>query len=435
MPRSKRHVPLRVLLNDNLVGMLSKHSGGAIAFQYDESWLDRKSATPVSLSMPLREDAYRGEPVVAVFENLLPDSEALRRKIAERVGAESSDAYGLLSVIGRDCVGALQFVKVDEEKPALDPNAAEPLDDLSVEKLLKSLAQAPLGLSRDEDFRISIAGAQEKTALLRDGKRWCKPLGTTPTTHILKPSIGQLPNGIDLSNSVENEFYCMKLLAAFGLEVAEVQIETFGATKALVVTRFDRTRTRDGYLRRLPQEDFCQALSVTPSRKYQSDGGPGIVSILDVLRGSDKAEADRRAVFKAQVIFWLIGATDGHAKNFSVFLGPGGSFRLAPFYDVLTTEPSFRAGEASRNQLRLAMAVGATNHYRIATISRRHFVETALAAGISGKAAAMAMDEVAETSERALEDVGHVLRPGFPPAIPDAVNAAVRERVRILSVN
>src|SRR5579871_5013791 len=262
MPRRRQHVPLRVYLNNRLVGHFLKEPGGAISFRYDESWLTWQNAIPVSLSLPLREDAYRGAPVSAVFENLLPDSEPLRRKVAERVGAEGSDAYSLLAAIGRDCVGALQFIAGDEDVEVKTAIEGEPVDEGAIEKLLQSLPQAPLGLSRDDAFRISVAGAQEKTALLWDGKRWLKPVGTTPTTHILKPRIGKLPNGIDLSSSVENEFYCLRLLTAFGLPVNDARIETFGRTKALVIERFDRRWARDGRLLRLPQEDFCQALSV-----------------------------------------------------------------------------------------------------------------------------------------------------------------------------
>src|SRR3546814_96365 len=161
--------------------------------------------------------------------------------------------------------------------------------------MLRNLAQAPLGLNRDEDFRISVAGAQEKTALLRYEGQWLKPRGTTPTTHLFKTQIGQLPNGINLSNSVENEFYCPKLLEAFGLPVNKVEIQTFGETTALVIERFDRRWTRDGRLLRVPQEDCCQALSGPPSRRYQSDQGPRLVDILNLLKGSDSPAEIGRA--------------------------------------------------------------------------------------------------------------------------------------------
>jgi serine/threonine-protein kinase HipA len=433
MPRRRTHAPLQVCLNNHLVGRLTKDPGGALGFRYDESWLGWDSAIPVSLSLPLRDDAYRGAPVTAVFENLLPDSETLRRLVAERVGAESSDAYGLLAAIGRDCVGALQFVPYDEETEDNTAIEGEPVDDAAIERLLRNLTQAPLGLDRDEDFRISIAGAQEKTALLRNGKRWLKPRGTTPTTHILKPQIGVLPNGIDLSNSVENEFYCLRLVAAFGLRVNTAEIVTFGKTKALVVERFDRLWTRDGRLLRLPQEDCCQALSVPPGRKYQSAGGPGLVDILDLLKGSDTPDEDRKAVFKAQILFWLIGATDGHAKNFSVFLGPGGTYGLTPLYDVLTAQPSLHARQIERKQMKLAMSVGRTNHYRIDGIHGRHFMETAAAAGLPKTMARAAIEEVLSDVESALERVEGELPSRFPANIHAPVSKAVAARLGALA--
>jgi serine/threonine-protein kinase HipA len=205
MPRKRLNTPLRVLLNNRLVGRLLKEAGGAISFQYDESWLSWSNTFPISISLPLREDAFRGERVVAVFENLLPDSDILRRRVAERVGAKGTDAYSLLSQIGRDCVGALQFVP-DDDDTVYDTSGikGEPISEQGVEKLLKNLVRAPLGLDMDREFRISVAGAQEKTAFLHYKGKWLKPHGTTPTTHILKTQIGTLQNGIDLSNSVEN---------------------------------------------------------------------------------------------------------------------------------------------------------------------------------------------------------------------------------------
>ncbi len=320
MARQRQYTPLRVYQNNRLVGQLLKEPSGAIEFLYDQSWLDRKNAYPVSLSLPLREDAYRGEPVAAVFENLLPDSEGLRRRVAEKVGAKGSDAYSLLAEIGRDCVGALQFIAGDDDVDIGDSATIDgkPVDDTAIEKLLTNLVQAPLGLERDDDFRISVAGAQEKTALLWHKNKWHKPNGTTPTTHIFKTQIGELPNGIDLTNSVENEYYCLKLIEAFGLPVNAVEIHTFGKTKSLVIERFDRRWTKDGRLLRLPQEDCCQALSVPPTQKYESEGGPGIASIIGLLKGSDVPAEDMKVFFKVQILFWLIGATDGHAKNFRV---------------------------------------------------------------------------------------------------------------------
>ncbi len=184
MPRKPTHTPLRVLMNNRPIGHLSKEASGAIRFRYHESWLGWKSAIPVSLSLPLREDAYRGAPVLAVFENLLPDSDALRRRVAGKVGADGTDAYSLLAKIGRDCVGALQFLPDDAETGTGDATRIDgmPVSDQEIENLLKNLAQTPLGLDRDEDFRISVAGAQEKTALLWHEGGWFKPRPPRPPT-------------------------------------------------------------------------------------------------------------------------------------------------------------------------------------------------------------------------------------------------------------
>lgn len=437
MARPRRHTPLRVLLNNRLGGQLNKAVSGAIAFRYDQSWLEWEHALPISLSLPLREDAYRGEPVVAVFENLLPDSDALRQRVAEQVGAAGTDAYSLLAAIGRDCVGAMQFVSDDADGPESGDAATihgEIVNDAAIETLLNGLAQAPLGLSRDDGFRISMAGAQEKTALLRHKGRWLKPHGTTPTSHIFKKQIGRLPNGLDLSNSVENEYYCLKLTAAFGLPVAMVDMYTFGKTQALVIERFDRRWTKDKRLLRLPQEDCCQALSVPPTRKYQTHGGPGLVQILELLKGSDHPAGDQKIVLKAQILFWLIGATDGHAKNFSIFLGPGGSYHLTPLYDVLTAQPSLDAHQVERKQMKLAMSVGTSRHYQINEILSRHFIQTGEAAGLPKSLVREAIEEMADTALQAMEKIESELPVDFPVAIPTSVKQAITDRLGKLRV-
>jgi serine/threonine-protein kinase HipA len=424
-----------VLLNNRLVGRLEKARSGAISFDYEQSWLDWENAIPVSLSMPLREGAYRGEQVTAVFENLLPDSLSLRRRVAEKVGAAGTDAYSMLAAIGRDCVGALQFLADGGEVAAIGEIQGEPVSVEEIEKILKGLAQAPLGLTKDDDFRISVAGAQEKTALLYNDGKWLKPLGTTPTTHLFKPSIGRLPNGIDLTHSVENEFYCLTLASAFGLPVNNVEMQIFGETKALVVERFDRRWARDGRLLRIPQEDCCQALSIPPTRKYQSDGGPNLVEILTFLQGSDTPLEDQANVFKAQIFFWLIGATDGHAKNFSVYLGSGGSYHLTPLYDILTAQPSLDAKQTNRNQMRLAMSVGSNRHYRLHEILGRHFVQTGAAAKLPETLVKDTMQQMLNEADTALRRVEKLLPKDFPMEIHNSVCSAVGDRIKRLSIH
>jgi serine/threonine-protein kinase HipA len=433
MPRQRLNKPLRVLLNNRLVGHLLKEASGAISFRYDESWLSWSNTFPISMSLPLREDAFRGERVVAVCENLLPDSEILRRRVAEKVGAKGTDAYSLLSQIGRDCVGALQFIPEDDQT-AYDTSGiqGEVISEQEIEKLLKNLARAPLGLDMDREFRISVAGAQEKTALLHYKGKWWKPHGTTPTTHILKTQIGTLQNGVDLSNSVENEYYCLKLMAAFGLPTNAAEIAIFGKTAALVIERFDRKWTTDERLLRVPQEDFCQALSCPPSLKYQSQGGPGIVDGLNLLKASDTPAEDQKAFLKAQVLFWLIGATDGHAKNFSIFLGRGGRFKLTPVYDVLTAQPSLDTRQIERKHLKLAMSVGDSRHYRIDEIKGRHFIQSAERAGLPGSLASEVLSEVSQIAETAINTIEKQLPRGFPKGIHHSVKAGLTTRLKNL---
>lgn len=434
MPRRRAHAPLAVVLNGRRAGTLSRQASGATDFAYAPDWLGWRHALPVSLSLPLSDETYRGARVNAVFENLLPDSKPIRERVAERVGADGTDAFSMLEKIGRDCVGALQFLREDEDPGDAAAIEGEALSPRAVGALLAGLERAPLGLNADGDFRISVAGAQEKTALLFHEGRWIKPHGTTPTTHIIKPQIGHVPTPggmVDLTDSVENEHYCLRLMAAFGLPVAHSEVRRFGGIQALVVERFDRRWARDGRLLRLPQEDFCQALGVAPTRKYQNEGGPGAVAIAGVLRGSDRPIDDIARLFKAQLLFWLIGATDGHAKNFSIFLKPGGGFELTPLYDVLTLQPSVDSRELRLAQFKLAMAVGARSHYRVREIHGRHFAETGRAMGLSREAVVGLFEELRGTFKAAFAAVERVL-PRSARYIHESVLAGAAERLRRL---
>lgn len=432
MARRRTRIPLNVYLNARLVGQLRRQASGAIDFQYDPDWLAWEHALPVSLSLPLREDRYIGDPVIAVFDNLLPDSEAVRRRIAERVHADGHDAYSLLSKVGRDCVGALQFLP-----EAIEPGPAGVVDgrvasEQYIAAKLGDLTATPLGVDEDEAFRISLAGVQEKTALLRWEQTWHVPQGTTPTTHILKPRIGRLPNGIDLSQSVENEYLCMKLTAAFGLPTAAVEIADFSEHRVLVIERFDRRWTGDRRLLRLPQEECCQALSVPPALKYEADGGPGMAAILDLLKGSDEPDVDRRLFLKAQIMFWLMGATDGHAKNVSIFLQPGGRFRLTPLYDVMSAQPARDAHQLRKNKMKLALAVGDKRHYVIDSIMPRHFVQTARRNGVPEPVIAGIFEELLEQEGPAITQVMDDLPPAFPAALVQSIIGGLRQRLRLL---
>lgn len=429
MGRKRAYAPLDVYMNRRKVGQYFRAPDGAFAFTYAPEWLAWENTLPVSRSLPLRAERYVGQPVIAVFENLLPDSDDIRRRVAERVGAEGVDAYSLLARIGRDCVGALQFLAEGEEPGDNRVLMGEPLSDAQIAAMLKDLGRTPLGIRAERDFRISVAGAQEKTALLFHDGQWVEPTGTTPTTHILKPAIGTLPNGMDLTDSVENEHFCLRLMAAFGLPVARTEITTFAGTKALVIERFDRLRARDGRLIRLPQEDCCQALSVPPTRKYQSEGGPGIVEICGLLQGSDEPQRDRANFLKATVLFWLIGATDGHAKNFSIALMPGGRFTMTPLYDVLTVQPSLDAGQLQTKDMKLAMRAGKSRHYKVSEIQGRHFVETGLAAGFSREQVAHIFTDIHTRAEQAFATALADMPVSFPEALFASVKQGFEQRI------
>ena len=432
MARRRTHIPLDVYLNARLVGRLHRSAGGAVEFRYDDNWLSWEGALPVSLSLPLREERYSGNAVITVLDNLLPDDEAVRRRVVERVGAESHSVYDLLSKIGRDCVGALQFLPQGHEPGPADAVKGRRISDDEIARRIRSLAMTPLGLDEEEAFRISIAGMQEKTAFLYWRGEWHLPHGTTATTHIMKPQIGVLPSGVDLTQSVENEHLCLRLTAAFGLPSARTEIMDFDGVRVLTVERFDRYWDQEHRLLRLPQEDCCQALSVPSSLKYDSDGGPGMSDLLDLLQGSDTPSVDRRLFLKSQIVFWLLGATDGHAKNFSVFLGPGSRFSLTPLYDVMSAQPAVDAGKIRKNQYKFALAVGDNRHYVMDTILPRHLMQTAESSGVKGTVVEELCAEVAESAEYAIGEALGSLPEDFPEPLVDSIVQGMRARLKRL---
>jgi serine/threonine-protein kinase HipA len=431
MARQPSHIPLNVFLNGRLVGRLKKESSGAIEFLYDKDWLASEHNLPISVSLPLREDRYIGNAVTVVFDNLLPDNEMIRRHLAERVGAGGSDAYSLLAAVGRDCVGALQFLPDNISPGPTGVVNGQPLTDTEIVSVLNNLSRAPLGVTENDDFRISLAGMQEKTALLLWKGVWNRPIGSTATTHILKPQIGVLSNRIDLSQSVENEHFCMSFLSALGLPTARTEIHDFVDKRVLVVGRFDRSWSEgNNKLLRLPQEDCCQALSIPSSKKYESEGGPGIKQILEFLNGSDIPEHDQKLFLQTQVAFWLLGATDGHAKNFSITLGIGGRFHLTPLYDVMSAQPNVDAKQITKNKMKMAMAVGSNRHYVVDSIVPRHFIQSAELAGLPAKTTSNWIDEVMEKTPTALATTLSGLKNDFPSQISASIHEGIERRLK-----
>ena len=379
----------------------------------------------MSMPLPAAGGDITGAVVENYFDNLLPDSSRLRERLRRRFGAPSTRAADLLARIGRDCVGAIQLFPDGVAPGAHDHIDSQPLTDAQIEALLHDVTDDASGAdSLLADFRISIAGAQEKTALLRVGGRWHLPLAATPTTHIFKLPLGLVGNmRADMTDSVENEWLCHTLLALLGFDVAKTDMGQFGRQKVLVVERFDR-RWMDGgrWIARLPQEDFCQATGTPGDLKYQSDGGPGIRDCLELLSGSNQASTDKLAFVKTQLMFWLMAATDGHAKNFSIFLERGGGFRLTPLYDVLSAWPIIGSGlnMVSPRRGKLAMALRGKNvHYNLHDIHSRHWQTLAKQSGVPD--AFEHMEALVMQVPYALAQIADLLPEDFPRAVFNAV--------------
>jgi len=437
---------LTVWMNGERVGEWGTLRGRRTAFfRYEDSWVDSPYARALSLSLPITADReVRNAAVESYFDNLLPDSADIRRRIRSRYKTASTDAFDLLGAIGRDCAGAVQLLPPDEEPMGWDRIEAAPLTEPEVEALLRNVTvTTQFGAEAQNEFRISLAGAQEKTALLFMGGQWFRPRHATPTTHILKLPLGIIGNFRgDFSDSVENEWLCAQLLRELELPVADVAMERFGAERALIVTRFDRRwvgvdsaaldqktfKPRKGmWIARLPQEDLCQALGLAHTLRYQVEGGPSMADGLRLLSTSEHAEVDQTRFVLAQLAFWLLAATDGHAKNFSLRQYAGGGYALTPLYDVISAWPIIGRG---KNQLalekaKLAMALpGRRPHYLLREITARHWQELAGRTGVSGLWARM--QSFVESASPALERIEKRL----PRALPERVYTTIRDGVR-----
>ena len=444
--RGPRHPhPLVVWINGQTVGEWTVREGEH-RFQYAEEWTASPAARRLSLSLPMTPGnaPQRGPVVQNYFDNLLPDSNAIRTRLQGKFATPSTDAFDLLTAIGRECVGAVQLLPPGVLPTGFDRIEAEALDDAAVEHAINvSLSTGRvLGQRDDEDFRISIAGAQEKTALMQREGKWFRPLNATPTTHIFKLPLGRVGNmQADMKESVENEWLCSRIMSALGLPTAHCDIATFGERKVLVVQRFDRALQNAGsdnsdteWIARLPQEDFCQALGVPGSQKYETDGGPGMRDILRVLDASSNATADKLAFVKAQMVFWLLAATDGHAKNFSIFLERGGAYRLTPFYDVLSAWPVIGSGadQIAFQKAKLAMALRSkSSHWALQDLRARHWDGVAKLAGL-GDAHALCNDLLAQLPG-ALESVETQLPSSFPEHVARTIFEGVRNTAKRLT--
>lgn len=442
MPR--RVNALDIWMNGLHVGRWERSRSGVDRLLYDRAWMEAPEGRPLSLSLPFAGTNAQGESVPlsspavgAYFENLIPDNDRILRRLRDRHQTASTSAFDMLAVIGRDCAGAVQLLPDGQSPDDVRSISADPLSEAGVAQVLRDTTVAGLpGRREAQAFRLSIAGAQEKTALFKRRGRWCIPRDATPSTHIFKLPLGLVGNmRADLRDSVEIEWLSMEIVRQFGLPVANAEVGRFEDQKALIVERFDRALSRDRkWWMRIPQEDCCQAFGLPPSRRYEADGGPGIARIMDLLRGSENADDDRGVFFKSQLLFWLMAATDGHAKNFSLRLLPGGAYRMTPLYDILSIYPIMgrRANQLDRRKAKLAMAVVDRNrHYDLHGIHRWHWVAMGRKLGLPE--VPTFIDEIIQRTPAALDSAAAQLPRAFPQYIFDAISKGMRQAAKRLA--
>ncbi len=370
-------VTLDVLLFDAVVGV-AEERGGKHRFVYDDAWRDSLDAIPLSSSLPLAEREHTGPALDAYLWGLLPDNEVILDSWAKRFQVSARAPLALLAHVGEDCPGAVRFAT----RPRSRPHAREGEGDVrwlrerDVASRLRTLREdVSAWRTPTDEGQFSLGGAQPKTALLWDGRRWGVPSGRIPTTHILKPGA---PN---LDGHAENEHFCLRLALEAGLPVARSRCMSFEDEVAIVVERYDRIREGD-VVRRVHQEDCCQALGVPPTRKYQADGGPGPRAIVELLRERSRSAAeDVSAFLDALAINWLVAGTDAHGKNYSVLLGRGGELRLAPLYDVASYLPY---AKGRLRKVKLAMKIGST--YRLHEVGVHAWEKLAVEIGLRPEA-------------------------------------------------
>jgi serine/threonine-protein kinase HipA len=359
--------PLHLLLHGAPIGTLQPLPRNRWQLRYTEAWTQEKRAHPLSLSMPLNRLTHPHEVLEPFVANLLPDSFEVLQRWGRRFQVSAGDPLALLRHVGEDCAGAVQFVRPDRLDAVMARRGSvQWLSDADVEARLRTLRADRSAWRRGDDTgQFSLSGTQPKTALLWDGERWGIPEGRVPTTHILKPT---LP---DFDGHAENEHICLALASAVGLPVARSEVGRFGSEVAIVVTRYDRAHTGPDVLDvlRVHQEDCCQALGHPPTAKYQSEGGPGPADIGSLLREHSSAPQEDTRIFVGALAFnWLIGGTDGHAKNYSLLHGPSRQLRLAPLYDIASALPY---PHLDTHRMKLAMKVG--SQYRLREILPRHW--------------------------------------------------------------
>ena len=335
-----------------------------LTFVYDDEWRQASDAYPLSLSMPLAARQHGRAVIEAFLWGLLPDNERVLDRWAAKFQVSARNVFALISHVGEDCAGAVQFVtpeRLSVMRGGKD-DKVDWLDEADIANRLQTLRadHAAWRLPRDTG-QFSLAGAQPKTALLLQRGRWGIPSGRLPTTHILKPPTGEF------DGHAENEHICLMLARSLGLPTAQSKVMRFGEEVAIVIERYDRQRKGNNILR-VHQEDICQTLAIMPTKKYQNDGGPSPTRIVELLRTySTNRQADLESFITALGFNWLIAGTDAHAKNYSVLLS-GRNVRLAPLYDVASILPY---DQFNVHKLKLAMKIG--GEYKLSQIGLRQW--------------------------------------------------------------
>lgn len=426
---------LVVLLEGKEAGRVTR-TGDRLAFRYNDGWRSDPLAYPLSLSMPLAARDHPHRVINAFIWGLLPDNDRTLERWARQFQVAARNGFALIGHVGEDCAGAVQFVRPERLDAIQQGGDIEWIDETEVGRRLRSvLADAGTGRSAGDNGQFSLAGAQPKTALLRDGKRWGIPSGRVPTTHILKPPSPALPG------NAENEHFCLQVAAELGMRTAKSEVLNFDGQPAICVARYDRYRLGSDpagpLFIRLHQEDMCQALAVHPEQKYENEGGPGAARILNLIRESvyeplaagsqlDGAAAeDIRSFVDALLFNWMIGGTDAHAKNYSFLIGPN-VVRLAPLYDIAS---AYGLADTAPQRMKLAMKVA--GHYRVCDIHLSHWREWARSAAIDPEAL---IDRIRSMSERlpdALQRVASRMRSqGLAHPIVDRLASELTSRSR-----
>lgn len=359
---------LSIIASNKLMGRV-KMSGNRFSFHYAPSWQESVDSYPLSISMPLAIADHPHSLIDPFIRGLLPDNTKVLEQWGKRFHVSSNNPFRLLQHVGEDCAGAVQFVSPEREHEWINRAPAHNVTYLSDDELATRIQlllkhQGTTRISTDSG-QFSLAGAQPKIALYYDSssKRWGVPQGSTPTTHILKPSIG------DFEGYAENEHFCLKLASDLGLTAASSSVMRPSGHPVIVSKRYDRM-IRGKHFIRIHQEDMCQALAISPNTKYQNEGGPSVKQVAGVLWDvSSDALTDVLRFADALIFNWLIFGTDAHAKNYSLLIADKSQIRLAPLYDLASALPYPK--EINPHKAKMSMRIG--SKYQMKHIQKNHW--------------------------------------------------------------